>query len=170
MPLYRKALSKYPNHVFIETGTYHGEAVALALSLGFKEIHTVDIEPGYIKKLNETHSKNPNVHGYAGDSGSLLSTILKSVHESVTVWLDAHPLITPLPIAQCPLLQELHALATGLPKAFPHVILVDDMRVFSNEDRDKILKAMLAVRPGTSVKYDDGIATADIMVGFVPGA
>jgi len=39
---------KYPNPVFIETGTYHGEGIQYALQAGFKNVRSVELsEPLY---------------------------------------------------------------------------------------------------------------------------
>lgn len=42
--------SKFPNRYFVETGTYHGNGVRLALNANFHEIRTIEIDRDLFNK------------------------------------------------------------------------------------------------------------------------
>ena len=111
-----QAWGKIRQKTFIETGTFHGHGVTSALSLGFKDIHSIEINPLFfntarfriislilVNKENiplETYS-TPNFFSvvfddevrislYLGDTVEVLPQVLKRVEDSAFFWLDAH--------------------------------------------------------------------------------
>jgi len=169
MPIPVNVLKKYLNPVFVETGTLFGEAARAARTAGFTQVHTIDIDPGIIEGRKKDWAKEPEMHAYCGSSDKLLPGILAGITGRVTFWLDAHPPGNPLAIYKTPLFGELEAIknyAATQDKANWPTVLIDDMRIFSVEDRGKLVERASAVFPqGSQISYEDSqIATADIMV------
>jgi len=168
MPIPKSVLSKYKNEVFVETGTLSGEGIVAALACGFKEIHSIDINQGYINAEMHRCTENNGVHLYCGSSDTLLPTILNKIVGRITFWLDAHPdgLLT---LKNTPVLGELQAIdyhmSISEPSEYPTVML-DDMRLFSHEDKQQI-ESLLKRWPGTVVFEDTLVAPKDVMV-YVP--
>lgn len=164
MPLYKPVLEKYVNDNFVETGTYHGEAVELALSLGFNNVYTVDVNPDFIKAVKATYAKDKRVTVNQGSSPDFLAKILPQVKGTITFWLDAHPLITPMTLfgAEFPLIRELLVLQSTLGSG-KHVILIDDLRTFSNEESEILKLVVRQIWPAATISLENGIATDDVL-------
>ena len=57
MPITKAQLAHFPNPVFVETGTYRGEAIRFAREIGFQQIYSVDIDAGRIRGLQTTFQR-----------------------------------------------------------------------------------------------------------------
>lgn len=119
--------------VFVETGTFRGETLAVALAAGYKEVHTIDVVEEYTKHAKSTHGHNPALHCHTGTSPDVLPSILDP-NKSYTFWLDAHyqahkPEETCEKYGECPVLQELKVIFL-LNWVIPPIVLVDDAHVF----------------------------------------
>jgi len=170
MPLSKDVLEQYKNNVFVETGTYHGESVALALQLGFSAIHTIEVDNDLFTSVRLKYQNDKRVRAYLGDSADNLEHIVRNLASSATIWLDAHPLVTPMPLfdPQFPLLRELIVLRRFLPSN-NHVILIDDMRTFSDYERSILEFAMRQMWPNAKFKYHpDYISNIDIYCCELP--
>ena len=125
--LLRQAL---PLSVFVETGTFEGDTVALVLSQ-FEEIHTIELSHEYYARALERFRSNGSVTVYHDDSPRALASLRSRLeHESVLYWLDAHWCVakgTASAHSQCPLLSELEAIGTLNSES---VIMIDDARLF----------------------------------------
>ena len=55
--LSKDVLSKYKNDIFVETGTLWGEAIDIALELGFKKIYSMEIDPEKVKSNRDKFKK-----------------------------------------------------------------------------------------------------------------
>ena len=123
MPLTKEILEKYPNDIFIETGSYEGWGIQIALSVGFKHIYSIEILPNRVKELKKQFKKFP-VTIMLGDSAIVLPTLIKIVPKA-TILLDAHESTEPILSAnKYPLKQELECL-----RGTPHTILIDDINL-----------------------------------------
>lgn len=165
MPLSPDVLSRYKADVFVETGTYLGEAVEIALALGFPAIHSIEFDEGLAKAAHNKYKDTSGVIIYRGSSGKLLSQVLKDIEGTVTLWLDAHPYLYPLTLNKTPLREELEAIE----KAGAHIkviaVLIDDMRVFSAEDQDWLENRLRSIFPAYTIcREDSRCAAADILV------
>jgi hypothetical protein len=125
--LFRQAL---PLRVFVETGTFEGDAVALVLP-EFREIHTVELSEGYYAKAVERFRSSDTVTVHHDDSARVLAALRSRLErESVLYWLDAHWCVAD-DIAgkhsECPLLAELEAIGTLNSQS---VVMIDDARLF----------------------------------------
>lgn len=127
--LTEKVLSKYINHTFIETGTYLGDSVELALKIGFEKIISIELleelQIRNIKKFEKEISEG-KVDLITGDTSILFNEIVFSLNKRATFWLDAHQDLGPQGQKKCPLYDELEAISNSSIK--DHTILIDDMR------------------------------------------
>jgi hypothetical protein len=119
-----------PLSVFVETGTYEGEAVARMLPL-FDEIYTAELSDEYYAKAADRFRSDKAVRVYHDDSSRVLSSLRARLKDkSVLYWLDAHWCVavdTAGAQSQCPLLDELEAIGELNSNS---VVLVDDARLF----------------------------------------
>ena len=116
--------------VFIETGTYEGDSVA-AVRPSFRELHTCELSPELHAAATRRFTDDPAVHCHLGSSPDRLRA-LAAIHAShpVMYWLDAHwcsAAHTAGQESQCPLLEELEAIAPLHPKS---IVWIDDARYF----------------------------------------
>ena len=49
-----------PADIFVETGSYKGDAIRLALSLGFKEVHSIELDAKRSAKLDAEFADMPD--------------------------------------------------------------------------------------------------------------
>lgn len=127
----------FQNKVFVETGSYRGDAIKLALDAGFKKIISVDIVESNINfcknrfdLYSDSHDDIIMIHG---DSALCLYDAIKDIDEPITFWLDGHsqmfedeePGENPFP-----LLDELKQISKHHIKT--HTILIDDMLIMQD--------------------------------------
>ena len=161
------ALNLYPNLVFIETGTYKGGGVQVAINTGiFQEIHSIETHKPFYDMAVEHFKNEKNVCLYYGDSVDLLWGIIEPINTSITFWLDGHQ----CPDAKygkerVPIMKELDIIAQHSIKK--HKILIDDINL-AGEIRDDwlgdgwaninvlaIQKAILKINPDYKFVYED---------------
>lgn len=126
--LLRDLGAQYGYNVFIETGTNQG-LTPLFLSGSFRDVYTIELHEGLWGAAVQRLSGHGNVHCLQGDSTVVLPEILKTIEEPAVIWLDGHHSGpgTAYGDHSSPIREELAALfADGR----PHVILVDDARIF----------------------------------------
>lgn len=115
--------------VFVETGTYRGAGVTLAVLAGFQEIHTIDIKDqlpsGYRHGVRE-------IFYHIGDSAKILSEILPKLRgRKIMFWLDAHSQGFEGEEENFPLLRELREIYK---REEDDIILIDDFIYLSHPD------------------------------------
>jgi len=119
-----------PLSTFVETGTFEGASVELCLPY-FERIHTVELSDAYYRAAIEKFKEMPRVRVWSGTSVNCLRELSGVLHdESVLYWLDAHWCAAEDVgggAAQCPLLEELDALAHLNEQS---VVCIDDARLF----------------------------------------
>ncbi len=177
LTLKKNVLEKFKNDVFIETGTYLGGGVNLAIECGFKEIISIEMSYFYYIKCKEMFKSNQNVSIHFGDSAKLLPSILQSVTKPATFWLDGHTIPGIKTTAQegdgwtyCPLMLELDAIANHPIKT--HTIMVDDMDAFGTSILDNIkvediISKLLSINPSYLISFEDGKSPKDILVATI---
>ena len=151
MPLSLPVITKYLTHTFVETGTYQGEAVQFALQVGFKEIHSVELNASMAAGCTSRFAGNKTVTIYSGPSDKLLPTILAKVSEPVTFWLDAHSGMPNLTLAMVPIEAELKAIANAIPRIKIRAIMIDDMRLFGVDDQRRIENRLREILPSATI-------------------
>jgi hypothetical protein len=171
--LRKEVLSKYMNSVFIETGTFKGGGVRLALECGFSRIFSIEVDPTLYTAAVEEFKPNHNVCIILGDSIKKLPELLLAITDPITFWLDAHiqesKVIGEVPI---PLLLELDLLAT-FRKGMLDTVLVDDRRCFNSGwhwmgiTENDVVDKLNATYPSNEVCYaDSNAAPEDIIISY----
>jgi hypothetical protein len=82
--------SKYPNPVFIETGSFTGDGIQAAIDAGFQTIISIELSDHFYNMCKNRFRENPNVHIIKGDSFKVLPDIIKNIDSRITFWLDGH--------------------------------------------------------------------------------
>jgi hypothetical protein len=116
--------------VFVETGTFEGEAIARVRER-FDEIHSIELSGHYYAQAAERFRDDSQVRLHHGDSSQVLALLKPTLeNESVLYWLDAHWCVADESAgeqSQCPLLDELAAIGRLNSSS---VVLIDDARLF----------------------------------------
>ncbi len=123
--------SKIPLTVFVETGTFKGEALK-TVSGHFQSLYSVEFSQKLYENAQKAFSGNKNIHIFQGHSPDFIKLNRYRWKGCGTLyWLDAHwcdATDTAEGKAQCPLLNELDAIEK-LPEN--SIILIDDARLFT---------------------------------------
>jgi len=121
---------KYHCGVLVESGTFRGDMVE-AQKKFFKKIISIELATELFEKAKRKFSKDPHVQILQGDSGQVLSTVMKDMTEPAVFWLDGHysALETAKGSTECPIYKELDCILDAKP--MNHVILIDDARDFT---------------------------------------
>lgn len=136
---------KKDHSTFIETGSYRGDGIQLALEAGFEEIHSIDIDPSAIEfcrsrfDMDNPSEQNTKINLHLGDSLELLPRILNNQipYLRFMFWLDAHwqmiegtlPGDNPFP-----LLHELDMIRQHAGGSEDHTIIIDDILHLTHPD------------------------------------
>jgi len=119
-----------PLRVFVETGTFEGDSVALSLS-HFDELHTIELADRYYAAALERFRSDASVTLHHGDSPRVLDSLKPHLERaSVLYWLDAHWCSaddTAGAYTQSPLLEELKAIGALNAES---VLMIDDARLY----------------------------------------
>ncbi len=118
---------------FVETGTLVGDTAAWAAS-HFTRVVTIENQSERFGKAVQRFGGTPNVTVVFGNSPDILNYCCPPLIKEPTIfWLDAHWMGTGSGTGgdghECPVLAEIAAINSG--PANPHIILVDDARLFS---------------------------------------
>jgi len=164
---------KYPNHYFIETGSYYGEGIQNALAAGFPEIYSIELSPFYHEHCRTSFSSFMNIHLFLGNSTSTLQQVLCEIDAPSTFWLDAHYSsgATARGETNTPLLEELEAIKNHPIKT--HTILIDDIRHcetvwFDFITLDDIVKKLQEINKDYCISYENGHIENDVLVAKPP--
>jgi hypothetical protein len=154
MPLNRDLLSKYSdNDYFIETGSWVGNGISLALDVGFDEIHSIEIEQKFAELCRDKFSDNDKVSVYLGNSADVLYEILGKVNGPSTIWLDAHAQKWNRGLPN-PILKELDAISKS---KYINTILIDDLRGWDKDFIDNMKDKILNINNKYNFKYETGV-------------
>ncbi|NER87984.1 hypothetical protein [Moorena sp. SIO3A2] len=166
-------LAKYINPVFVETGTYKGDGIALALASGFQKIYSIEVAEEFYNNAVErfkTEIDRGTVEIILGDSLYCLPKVISNIDYNITFWLDAHTILGYEGEKSCPLYEELDAIANHPIKT--HSILIDDLRLFSQDGwgksvvKDNIINKIKKINSDYSLIYEDGKIENDVLVAF----
>lgn len=152
--------AKFQYHLFIETGTYLGEMVE-AQKKNFDRIITIELSENLFKDAVNRFKNDAHITILNGDSGDVLADINSQINEPAIFWLDGHYSagITAKGKKSCPIYEELTAIFKG--PAFPHILLIDDARLFVGaDDYPTILELtdfIKASRPGANIYVESDI-------------
>ncbi len=165
---------KYNHEIFIETGTYKGGSVELALQCNFKKIYTIDISTQYKYECEikfEESLKNKQVELLFGDTIDVLPNIVSNITNPCLFWLDSHfdMHADVKGKFECPILQELNIIKSSKIKS--HTIMIDDLRIFKNQTEwgvgiyiEDIESKLKDINPSYKFFYENGWAENDILI------
>lgn len=172
-----QGFGEFRQNIFIETGTYRGDAIQLALDAGFKKIRSIEFDTNSYIKAKQRFRKNRNVDIYRGDSSVSLWKLIQDIKEPVTFWLDAH--VCPARTdggKNCPLIEELDQIKQHPTKT--HIILIDDMHccdtvLFDYMNQKNLIDKIHEINPDYEIRYVDGGDAGEyknnVMVAVPPG-
>lgn len=172
--LTENVLKKYVNPIFLETGTYLGDSVKLALNLGFEKVVSIEINEELQSKnelIFENEIKNNQVELYVGDTLIILGDLIKKIDKSTTFWLDAHYDFGVCGVKKCPLYEELEFI--GQSEIKTHTILIDDIRCFGHGNWgdgisvEKVIEKLKEINPDYKIVFEPGIVPNDILVAYI---
>jgi hypothetical protein len=156
--------AKFPNRVFIETGSLFGDGIQQALDEGFKCVYSIEILPELYEKCLERFKDRPEVHMILGDSGKLLGALLLTIDEPVTFWLDAHN-----GVSNSRLLEELEAIKNHPIKN--HTILIDDLRDWKIKrngfDTQVLMNKLREINKDYKLTFEEGFKPNDVLVATI---
>lgn len=172
--LKEKVLSKYKNPCFVETGTYLGDSVELAIKLGFEKIISIEIDENLqskniIKFKNEIEKGIVNL--IVGDTSLVMKDVIEKLNVQTTFWLDAHVDLGVSGLKKCPIYDELNMISNS--KIKTHTILIDDLRCFGNGlwgegiELEKIKNIILEINKEYKFTLEDGHVPNDILVAYI---
>ena len=105
---------KYKVTTLVETGTFMGDMVD-AQKIYFKKIFSIELGKELYENAKSRFINNNNITILQGDSGKVLSSILKELNEPAIFWLDGHYSggITAKGDKECPIFEEIDAIVVG---------------------------------------------------------
>jgi len=159
-------LNKFKCNYFVETGTFHGEGVHKAISVGFANIYSIESYAPLYQECVKRYAYIPNVKIFFGDSAIFLTKMITNINEKITFWLDAHSNTT------SPILQELYQIKKHPIKE--HTILIDDVGLFGYPGgfkyipRGLIIQKIKAINKDYIIEYADSLEVeGNILVAHV---
>ena len=132
----------YGLRALIETGCYHGDGIAAALTAGFEEVYSCDIDPTCVEHCRNRFADRGGVHLAVGESLAALADFCLIARGPALFWLDAH-----FPAyygneaedtdrTRYPLPFELEIISKR-PNVAMDVIAFDDLRVIRSNDNPR---------------------------------
>ena len=162
----------YYANVFIETGTYVGDGVKAASRAHFPRIISIELSKYYHELAKVNCAGLPGVELYYGDSVTVLKSLLPTINEQCTFWLDAHwcDKHAAGSLHDIPLMRELDIIAEHPIKN--HIILIDGMRLLREGTREwqvdytvrDAMKKILTINHKYYVRFGVGITRDDILI------
>lgn len=132
----------------VETGTYLGAGIELAMKSNIERIHSIEIDPDYYFRAVERYRENNQVSIHLGSSSSVLPSLLEyaNLNYNCFFWLDAHfPMADKGSVAydhetdkekRMPLIHELTSIVSRR-YDYKDIIIIDDLRCFTDDSRIK---------------------------------
>lgn len=160
LPPNRSLLKEYKNgRVFVETGSYIGDAIQQAIEAGYEKIISIDIDQKNIDFCKRRFDPLGVIQLICGDSAECLWDAIKDIDEPITFWLDSHWQLfedEPKGDNPFPLLKELQQIARHPIKT--HTILIDDILILTHPDvnnvtRKNIEAAIRIINPKYKISY-----------------
>lgn len=154
---------------FIETGSYMGDGIQLAIDSGFKQIFSIEISDKYYYYCRQKFANYQNIHLIQGDSLLELAKLLENKKDPFTFWLDAHysGADTGFGNLEFPIMKELETILSR--NINGETIYIDDMRILRNFSQEINESAMIATLSAYKDKFyisyeDSDHSDKDIMI------
>lgn len=172
----RNLFKEFKNRFFVETGSWRGDGIQLALDADFEQITSIDIDPSCLEfcrsRFDLVYFPEQGIELVCGDSAICLESVIQKINEPATFWLDSHwqmfegtdPGANPFP-----LLKELEQIARHPIKT--HTILIDDLLIMQDDivgySRRDIQDALHRINPAYHFKYFANPVINSILVAHV---
>lgn len=127
-------ISTLPTRQYIETGTYHGDGIQRVIDL-YDRIHSIELSEKYAVETAKKFLQHSKVTIYHGNSKQVLPTLLETIPEPVTIFLDGHysggetaigdELVDG--VSSAPLLTEIEIIMS---RPYDDIVIIDDTRMF----------------------------------------
>jgi hypothetical protein len=167
----KENFEKYPNPIWVETGSWHGDGIQQAIDAGFRELYSIELSHDLYLRCVDRFKDVPFVHLIEGDSSLVLDDLLNKLDKQITFWLDGHFSggDTVCGKQNSPLMLELECIKRHSIKT--HTIMIDDLRDWTKGnhgfDVPMIKESILQINPEYKFFYEDGIIPNDILVAKV---
>ena len=124
---------KFQARIFIESGTYLGDTVE-AMKDSFDRLFSIELDPALYERARRRFANCEHISIVHGNSGEMLRELLASIDEPCLFWLDGHYSggITAKATVETPIMKEVEHILDH--PASPHVVLIDDARLFTGEN------------------------------------
>jgi hypothetical protein len=135
--LKRRTLREYAGRfglrTLVETGTFYGDT-SFALRNDFERIVSIELDRTLYERAKRRLQPYKQITVLQGDSGKVITRVMKEISQPVLFWLDAHYSggITARGEIDSPIFAELDVILAHPIKN--HVILIDDARDFTGKD------------------------------------
>lgn len=156
---------KFNTQILIETGTYLGDMVE-AQRNRFEKIYSIELSKKLFQRAVKRFKPYSHINILNGDSGIVLNKILPEIERPALFWLDGHYSegITAKGIKECPVAEELDAI---LKSDLPHIILIDDARLFNGTHDYPTLDEIRELYKENG--RPDSLTVKDDIIRLVPG-
>jgi len=128
---------KYGTSIFVETGTFRGDGVNKALTLGYDKIYSIELDKKRYKPLAQKFEDDDEVTLIHGNSEKEFPKLMDKINKRCTIFLDAHYCGDDGEKADkwSPIREELNYLKTHPIKN--HTIIIGDWACQNNTHFDK---------------------------------
>lgn len=165
----KKTKFKNKNFYFIETGSFLGDGIQLAIDSGFTNIFSIEISEKYYQYCKKRFLNNRNLTLIKGDSFYEMEKLLENNKEPFTFWLDGHYSggDTGFGILEFPIMEELECILKR--EIYGETIYIDDMRILrslsDNINESKMIEILSKYKKEFNISYEDSeLAEKDIMI------
>ena len=137
----------------IETGTYKGEMIEATKNI-FDRIVSIEIDRELYLNATKKFAENPKIKIIEGDSGIVLSSVLRSIGDDCLFWLDGHysGAGTSKSDINTPIIKELTCIFENYPGRY--VILIDDARCFDGTSDYPDINLIKKMAMERNLKFD----------------
>lgn len=149
---------------FVETGTANGDT-CYALQEYFTRLYTIELVPSSYESSRTRLQEFEQIKCLFGDSAQVLPQLLAEINEPCLFWLDGHwsGSLEARGAVDTPVASELATIfATGL----PHVILIDDARLFGRDPAYPTLEWVRDLATSQHIGFD--FSYSDDIMRVVP--
>lgn len=156
-------LRDFSNRTYLETGTYRGDSLQMALDAGcFENFRGLEISYEMVRfcknRFGLYNNNNAHFKIVEGDSATDLATLMNPIDHRCTILLDSHWQLfegTDKGANPFPLLKELEQIAKHPVKG--HTILIDDILYMTHPDitgwtLQEIREAIYAIDPRYEIR------------------